>query len=491
MSEKKIKSSSEKELDKVQEQFDAFDANVKELTQDRMNEAPKKEVEPQTKLSQSEIEKSKDIYLKPWKTIGCKEKFNERFRDEYNFSKEYVHFIAENHEIIGEDIDLWTKPYPGIPAEEWKIPTNKAVWAPRYVAERVKGCVYHRLKMDRTKTAGADGMGEDIGWFYGCRYKCTKIGCYTSKFKKISLHGCRSLLMNFLSDVLTYIRRIIKSPSNALITDQLLIDYVNRFWIMDVDARLQLFDLKRKYQFQTTPGVDKYNMPLYNIQSETPGNPSSQDIGMYPVYQGFLSPAYINGIQVPLYTQENGFYNIWPDVTQAFPVISTGNGTTGPYTLTIPILPNSASPTNPPIQGILRGHVDTAGIIATGVNQDPPFGTTINTLIPTTKYIYSAVWFTSIDANGNNVIVQDSGQFLSSSGNQAYYGLLMSPGSAPYGNTALSGGYSTTSNTINYITGVANITFPTVIPQGQNINAQCIYIEEQDFRGQFYFIITL
>src|ERR1700680_3470391 len=102
--------------------------------------------------------------------------------------------------------------------------------------------------------------------------------------------------MNLLSDIITYVRRIIKSPSNAVISDNLIIDYINRFWIVDVDARIQLFDLKTKYQFQTTPAVDRYNMPLYSVQTE----PGSQTIGMFPVYQGFLSPAKINGIQVPV-----------------------------------------------------------------------------------------------------------------------------------------------------------------------------------------------
>src|SRR5271167_1201161 len=123
--------------------------------------------------------------------------------------------------------------------------------------------------------------------------------------------------MNFLTDVLTYIRRIIKSPSNSQITDALLIDYVNRFWIMDVDGRLQLFDLKTKYQFLTTPGVDQYNMPLYSPQTE-PGSPSpaTQTIGMYPVYQGFMSPVYINGVQVSYQTQKDIFFNAWPNIVQ-------------------------------------------------------------------------------------------------------------------------------------------------------------------------------
>ena len=110
--------------------------------------------------------------------------------------------------------------------------------------------------------------------------------------------------MNLLTDIVTYVRRIIKSPSNSVVTDSLIIDYINRFWTMDVDARLQLFDLKTKYQFQTTPGVDQYNMPLYDIQTE----PGSQTIGMYPVYQGVVGPCYINGIQVPFHTEKNNFF---------------------------------------------------------------------------------------------------------------------------------------------------------------------------------------
>lgn len=162
--EKKVKPKiADTEMDKLQKQFDAFDDNVKELTQERMNAAPKQEVEAQTKLSSSEIDKKKDIYLKPVKTISCREKFNETFRNDYNFKKEYVHFIAENHEIIGESLDFWTRPFPGMPAEEWKVPVNTPVWAPRYVAEQIKSCSYHRLKMQQHVGTGSDGMGQYYG----------------------------------------------------------------------------------------------------------------------------------------------------------------------------------------------------------------------------------------------------------------------------------------------------------------------------------------
>jgi hypothetical protein len=158
----KVNSAGQMELDKAEAQFEKFDNEVKQMTMDRMNASPKQEVEPQTKLSQKEIEKSKDIYLKPYKTIGCRDKFNENYREQYNFDKEYVQFIAENKEIIGEELDIWTRPYGGMPAEEWKVPVNKPVWGPRYLAEQIKRKFYHRLVMQQN-TVGSDHAGQYYG----------------------------------------------------------------------------------------------------------------------------------------------------------------------------------------------------------------------------------------------------------------------------------------------------------------------------------------
>lgn len=155
-------STAEKEIDKAEKQFKEFDDNVKEMTLDRMNKAPKADQDNEVRIAQKDLEKKKEIYLKPVKTIGCQEKFNEKWREDYNFRKEYVHFTAVNHEIIGEEIDLWTRPFPGMPAEEWKVPVNTPIWGPRYLAEQIKGCVYHRLKMQDKTTGGDNNMQ-----FYG------------------------------------------------------------------------------------------------------------------------------------------------------------------------------------------------------------------------------------------------------------------------------------------------------------------------------------
>ena len=302
--------------------------------------------------------------------------------------------------------------------------------------------------------------------------------------------------MNMLQDILTYIRRIIKTPSNAVISDDLLIDYVNRFWIMDVDARMQVFDLKTKYAFQTTPGVDRYNMPMYDLQVETTGDeddPNRQDITSYPVYQGFFGPAYVNGVQVSFQTQKDGFFRAWPNIVQNLQVVATGDGVTQNFTFQLPILSNSV-PLNPPVTAILRGHVDITGIISLGQNIDPPIqtsGTAENAIetVPVTS-VDAGVYITTTAVDGSNIIVTDSGQFLQGNIN---CGLLMTPGRAPNGNRFLSGGYSTTSNTVNYVTGEINVNFPNPPADGANINVQCYYFQSGLPRGILYYnnVLTL
>ena len=160
----------ERELDKAQAQFEDFDNQVKSMTMDRLNETPREETEEQTKLSQREIQKNNDLYLKPKSTVfavnsktGEAQKFNERFRDEYNFQKEYVNFIFENNELKGETLEIWTRPFPGVAAELWVVPANKPLWGPRYLAEQIKRKFYHRLVMQENRITGSDGMGQYYG----------------------------------------------------------------------------------------------------------------------------------------------------------------------------------------------------------------------------------------------------------------------------------------------------------------------------------------
>lgn len=313
--------------------------------------------------------------------------------------------------------------------------------------------------------------------------------------------------MNLLQDIITYVRRLVKSPSNAQITDNLIIDYINRFWLMDVDARLQLFDLKTNYTFSTIPGIATYNMPLYTIQTEGTA-PNQATINYYPVYQGFLQPSYVNGIQVPFYTEQSSFWNLWPNYVQFLNPAAVGNGTAGPYTINLAQFP------------AIPGHLDMTGIIeswqATSIAADPIFTTTVpqnpagTNVIPFSSFD-SGVWFTATDQTGNNMCVQDTGIFLSTGTNSNLYGLLISqqstspvatPGqyvtpnpynyatfntSGPMGST----GYTTTTNVVDYTSGVAYVTFPNAVPDGAPINAQSLFFQQGLPRAVLYFDNTL
>jgi hypothetical protein len=259
---------------------------------------------------------------------------------------------------------------------------------------------------------------------------------------------------------------------------------------MDVDARIQLFDLKTQYQFQTQPGYDQYNMPVYQVQNE-PGS----TISYYPVYQGFLDPVYVNGIQIPFQTDKTTFYNIWPNIVQQMNVAAVGDGINENYTFTFPIAPNNSTPLTTPFQYILRGHIDITGLIALANSPfenyaDPPIVTSAQASGDTGSIAsvpvanaFPAVYITTNGSDGSSIVVTDSGQFLS--GNQNF-GLLMNQGQYPDGNSSLSGGYSPTLNTINYFTGEVNVTFPQIIPAGVNINAQCFLFQCGLPRGVLY-----
>ncbi len=57
---------------------------------------------------------------------------------------------------------MWTRPYGGMNAEYWVIPTNKPVYGPRYLAEQIKKCTYHRLIMQNIVTE-SNRLGQVYG----------------------------------------------------------------------------------------------------------------------------------------------------------------------------------------------------------------------------------------------------------------------------------------------------------------------------------------
>lgn len=153
----------EKEIHKLDQGFKEYDKSIKSLTLDEMNKAPVEETEPEIKKSTRELQNANYIYLKPKRSISAPQKFNEEFRPLLEHLRQYVPFVAENKEVVGETICLWTRPIGGMPAEEWEVPVNQPVMGPRYLAEQISRCQYHRIIMDDTQPAYNLGVGTMTG----------------------------------------------------------------------------------------------------------------------------------------------------------------------------------------------------------------------------------------------------------------------------------------------------------------------------------------
>lgn len=158
----KIQSSSQKELDKADQEFKEFNERAKELTPDPFNREEIKSFEPQTLFSKKEVEKAYVPELKPTRTMGRTGNFNPDHKKVYDESWQRINCIVENHEIIGDTVKTWTARWGCDPAYYWEVPTNKMVSIPRFLAEQLGRCKYHRMVMEDSANS-ADGRGTYYG----------------------------------------------------------------------------------------------------------------------------------------------------------------------------------------------------------------------------------------------------------------------------------------------------------------------------------------
>lgn len=214
----------------------------------------------------------------------------------------------------------------------------------------------------------------------------------------------------FVSDIILWIRRIIKSTSDQSITDSYIGDMINRFYTYEMPERLQLFELKRQYTFETIPNQFIYQFP-------------------YQQYQKVESPIYVDGVQIGLLQSNDQFYKLYPEfVNNEQPIL--GDGTSGPYSITFGKNP------------VLRAFIDDLG-----------------NLLP---YVY----ITATDTSGEFCYIVDSG-FLNPSGEgilietDASFQTILGPSVADGG-----------SGSVNYLTGVATFTFLNNIGGQQPIYCQ-------------------
>lgn len=164
-----------------------------------------------------------------------------------------------------------------------------------------------------------------------------------------------------LQDTITYVRRIIKMPNTEDISDDTILEYINRFFIYDVPYHIQILSLKTTYSFETEPNIDRYNLPINS-------------------YNKVLPPVFVDGYQTRFEQSRAQFLQLFPNrfenQSQA-----TGDGATSSFSFTI---------SNPPI---VRGHR----------------GVPVNLDIAATGTIDSQVYVTAVDTSGNQMVLQDDG----------------------------------------------------------------------------------
>lgn len=255
---------------------------------------------------------------------------------------------------------------------------------------------------------------------------------------------------SLLSDVILFVRRIIKQPNPETISDATIGDYVNRFYVYDMPARIQLFEMKTQYTLELTPNVDQYNAPITYL----PGG------AVIPTYETYITPAYIDGYQIVMQQSHDQWMKLFPNrVYNSYQ--TNGNGTTGPYTFSL---------YEPPV---IQGHRD--------FNLQPP-GNTVNPGGEQAGLLTSSVYVSALDVNGNLNVAQDDPYLLSpymipnaTKGNLIQYDPL-NPQNPP-----------SIVGTVNYQTGAISVTFLYNIPSGSQINTQSIPYSAGRPQAVFFF----
>jgi len=214
------------------------------------------------------------------------------------------------------------------------------------------------------------------------------------------------------------VRRLTRSPSVSQITDAQINKKINTVIKYNLPSEVKLFTLRKTFSFYTTPNVDTYDTNTQNTNDP-----------MYNFKNAVLlssSPAYIAGYQVKINQSRAQFFRSWPVFQQKIQ-IDTGDGATTNFTGTL---------ANKPI---------------------------------TARHLL----FSSEATNGVGQQLQDVpiiSTALGQSGVELFRGNLYDPrGVVPTKPTS-----AISTNTINYFTGVFNITFSDAPATGKKVFAQTV-----------------
>lgn len=250
------------------------------------------------------------------------------------------------------------------------------------------------------------------------------------------------------------VRRLTRSLTEAQLTDAQLNQYINTYVLYDFPETLRLFNLRSTFSFYTSPFVDVYyTKPIINPLTDQP-SPLYDFTNKYIIAD---APIYIAGYQA-LYSQSREqFFGIYPLVNSIASIGTTGDGATTSFS------------------GVINSQQAS---IPSGLNQ-------------VISLLQRNVMFSSVDADGNGLVLQDSPIIDSTSLLPTIYGYLYNPyiyNDQPINPISNPNGYPVlplpapyigtqnfpANNYINYVTGQYVATFTTPPAFGVPINSQTV-----------------
>ena len=226
------------------------------------------------------------------------------------------------------------------------------------------------------------------------------------------------------------VRRITRSPSVNLLSENDLNEYINTFLVYGFPEHLRTFNFRTNYSFFTNPNQDVY-------PTDTLSFGGAVNNVLFDFQNNFTTvhpPFYISGYPVSFVQSQAELYGAFPKTNTVQETISTGNGITTNF----------------------------SGTLSTGLISNT-----------TTSLLQREVLFNSIDIAGIGVSLTDIPVVDITDGSNFPQGNLYDPNGADYKTSLRTAPIAVEIfNRIDYTTGAYNITFSNAPAIGQPIYAQ-------------------
>lgn len=235
-----------------------------------------------------------------------------------------------------------------------------------------------------------------------------------------------------LEAIRTKVRRLTRSPSTSQITNDQIDEYVNTSVLYDLPENLRLFTLRKTFTFFTEPNIDQYS----TINVATFPASTEPMVDFKNKYITIEQPVYVGGYEQFLSQDREQFFNLYPRLNN----------------------------------DRMEGTGDDATTLFTGTLTDIPV-------------LQNQVLFSSIDSSGGGMSMVDVPVVDATTGVPTVNGNLYEAGSEPSTPpTAV-----TATNTINYVTGVFAVTFPSAPGSAENVDSQVVpYVANRPTSVLFY-----